>query len=257
MTSRLGKAGVTTRNALTSLPDISELATDLLTRSGQSRPPVSLKCLLSLWPDLKVSFDQLDGEGYLVNLGARGGHVIVNRDRPRVRQRFSIGHEIGHWVLWELEGEPATSAAGVVHRATVERWCDKFSTELLMPGEWVKRDIAAVPFRRLADFVWSLPSCYYVSRQAMYIRISELTNLSLFEIAARGDSKRLVQRYRSSQRAGVFGGLAKCLTELPTGSASKVIQGNGGGDYVARPVYSTEAEHRWLVVGKPTDCSVV
>jgi len=70
----------------------------------------------------------------------------ARNDPPLRRQRFTIAHEIGHWVCHCLEGraailEPnycrATDIANDVDRA-IEREANIFASELLMPEEAVR-----------------------------------------------------------------------------------------------------------------------
>jgi Zn-dependent peptidase ImmA (M78 family) len=72
-----------------------------------------------------------------------GGVVTVNGNtRERGRQRFTLAHEIGHYVL---PGKPSAAACSVAptsasrHRgASIERAADRFAVELLMPAEKVR-----------------------------------------------------------------------------------------------------------------------
>ncbi len=84
----------------------------------------------------RVKYRQLDGcEARIV--GYRD-HAIISIDprAPRRRQRYSIGHELGHW-KWHRGRALAcqtVESAGVDPRAkTIEREADRFSADLLLP----------------------------------------------------------------------------------------------------------------------------
>jgi Zn-dependent peptidase ImmA (M78 family) len=58
--------------------------------------------------------------------------ILVNEDRPLVRQRFTIAHELGHWaVLQERFAQTAEAARAFRSEETL---CNLFAGALLMPG---------------------------------------------------------------------------------------------------------------------------
>jgi len=68
------------------LLDPEKTALELLARTGQSGPPVDLDRVAALWPGLKISAENLEREGYLVDLGAQGAEIIV-WGRSQLRKR--------------------------------------------------------------------------------------------------------------------------------------------------------------------------
>ena len=70
--------------------------------------------------------------------------ILVNAAEPETRQRFTIAHELGHWVCQCLEGEtePVYCRAEEVtldpHIKAREREANVFAAELLMPEEAVR-----------------------------------------------------------------------------------------------------------------------
>jgi hypothetical protein len=74
--------------------------------------------------------------------------ILVNSDEAPVRQRFTIAHELGHWICQCLEGsvEPVYCRAADVMSETArlaEREANVFAAELLMPEEQVRAADAA------------------------------------------------------------------------------------------------------------------
>ena len=75
----------------------------------------------------------------------------LHEDKPIRRQRFTIAHELGHWVCHCLEGkaphpQPAfCRAADIAHDVdrALEREANVFAAELLMPEEWVRSEWSA------------------------------------------------------------------------------------------------------------------
>src|SRR5258708_34484801 len=121
------------------LPNPEQLSQRLLKKIEISDPAVKLKRILSIWHNVNVVEEDLDGSGYLLPLGRLGAEIVVNEKDPEERRRFTIAHELGHWVLGlicekkfgEFKQPPG------VPRATLEKWCDAFATSLLMPSPLV------------------------------------------------------------------------------------------------------------------------
>lgn len=159
------------------LPNPNEVASQLLRNAGLTEPPVDLDRVSSLWPNLKISMEDLDCEGYILDIGRLGAEIIVRADDILPRRRFSIAHELGHWIL-KLAGQ---DTGHDVQHATLERWCDRFAACLLMPQEWIVRDLRAVALAGLADALLTFPNRYQVSHRAFRLRVSELTPVSVYE----------------------------------------------------------------------------
>jgi predicted transcriptional regulator len=149
---------------------IRRQAERLLQSAGVSREPVSLRDVVSA---LNLEVVQTTGEPFLSEgaLQPMGdGHAIVVRGASNERRRrFTIAHEIGHFVLHP--GRLAPERGGLVNQAwkQQEREADQFAAELLMPEPLVREavvELGADP-GRLADR-------FDVSRKAMQVRLSGL-----------------------------------------------------------------------------------
>lgn len=68
--------------------------------------------------------------------------ILVNANEPDTRQRFTIAHELGHWICQCLEGttEPVYCRAEQVDESAkaLEREANVFAAELLMPEDAVR-----------------------------------------------------------------------------------------------------------------------
>ena len=104
-----------------------------------SRSPVDLL-------GLEVERAELEVSGMLFPAERR---ILVNAANLETRQRFTIAHELGHWVCQCLGGrmEPVYCRAedvGVDPEAkALEREANVFAAELLMPEEAVRAHYAA------------------------------------------------------------------------------------------------------------------
>jgi Zn-dependent peptidase ImmA (M78 family) len=90
---------------------------------------------------LAVERAAIDCSGMLLPAHRR---ILVNAGEVATRQRFTIAHELGHWVCQVLEGdaEPVYCRAEDVGLDPVakalEREANVFAAELLMPEEAVR-----------------------------------------------------------------------------------------------------------------------
>ena len=103
--------------------------------------------------------------------------IGVNQDHPYVRQRFSVAHELGHFVFHDkkdlfvdfLEIDIAANAMdeNEQKQEMVANW---FAADLLMPQEWVRKD-----FREYGeDNLTLMAQKYEVSEQALWFRCVNL-----------------------------------------------------------------------------------
>ena len=131
-----------------------------------------------------------DLSGFLYRDRKRKSAVIgVNRDHSKNRQNFTIGHEIGHFLLHDgdevhvdrcfqikLRGE--VSSKGV---DTEEIESNVFAAELLMPARFLQKDLEKIATLDLNDeeVVANLAKRYGVSTQAMMFRLANLGYIRL------------------------------------------------------------------------------
>lgn len=73
-----------------------------------------------------ISYESFPGSGEL-HKTRDGYRIVCSSDQPRVRQRFTVAHELGHVIL-ERTGRGAPRKG-----RDVERLCDALAAELLMP----------------------------------------------------------------------------------------------------------------------------
>jgi Zn-dependent peptidase ImmA (M78 family) len=134
-----------------------ELARTVLRRHGIRRPPVDVVAMAEA-EGIRVAeadLGSLEGRAYR----ASDAWVIeINSRRPRVAQRFAIGHEIGHIKL----GHDACGENPVQ-----ERQANVFAAELLMPLALLKEALKSI--RALGE----LATRFQVSKEAMRIKLDE------------------------------------------------------------------------------------
>lgn len=148
-------------------------AAEVLARAEVIEPPVDPIALSGLWPGLRVTLADIDGAGYLVSLKGIIGELLLRREDPLPRRRYTCAHEIGHWLLAKW---PEAVPESTKH-ASVERWCDRFAAALLMPATWIVNELMRNSLD--IDAIATLPSRFGVSRQAALLRVSELAPVEL------------------------------------------------------------------------------
>jgi len=140
---------------------LSKQAASLLAKSGQSEPPFNPQKALP--PTVKrVEFAKLSRDGMLIPV--QGGFIIkINSLKPLVRQNFTCAHEIGHTFFYDVTGErPWRPYKSMSTYWGEEGLCHAFARELLMPTEFVERDLEEHKNRDL-EFILTLANKYKVS----------------------------------------------------------------------------------------------
>ena len=101
------------------------------------------------------------------------GEIRVNAKNPPYAQRFSIGHEIGHYLLhphgfvFSSHEDPESDLYATDPERALEDEAEYFAGALLMPRRWLRRDVDG---RTKAD---DLMRRYEVSREALFVALSQ------------------------------------------------------------------------------------
>ena len=190
-------------------PNADELCAQLVTKAEISPPPTDLHAVFSLWPNLKVSEEDLDKEGYLIFLAAQGAELLVRKADPPNRKRFTLAHELGHWVLSNMEdgvlyfNNTSKESRSIHHsrQTPEETWCNDFASKLLMPKIEVHKylgDIGEdVPSRIISGH-----TVFQVSEDAFLTRVADITGWIILQLFHGNNLHRIGKRFirRSENR---------------------------------------------------------
>lgn len=120
--------------------------------------------------------------GILMIKGDRIG-AMVNFRHPEVRKRFTLAHELGHYLLHRGRGNLFVDDVAVLHRSTpsdtktarMEAEANVFAAELLMPEKVLREQLKTNPSMAESDeAIRKLARRYDVSSAAMKYRLRQL-----------------------------------------------------------------------------------
>ena len=166
---------------------IDNKALSLLKRSGElGTPPVNLNNVLSFL-DLNLVPNDPDDDGLSGALlrEEESATVFVNETHSELRQRFTIAHEIGHYVLHKgeksfVDGTRTQlllrSNTGVKNQMETE--ANAFGAALLMPEPLLRKEyekyILENPNASQDKIIMTLSDVFNVSFQSMGYRLTNL-----------------------------------------------------------------------------------
>lgn len=147
-------------------------AFDLLRTAGITEPPIDLEKIAKLlgFNILSFPFPESRKGTVLIEEGVRA--IGVNESYSDSAQRFTIAHEIGHFVNGHQHVENTFSNDNTRFYSRYfqqEREADLFASELLMPKDFLIQDIAMAGLD-----LDKLRKKYLVSEEAMRIRLKTL-----------------------------------------------------------------------------------
>ena len=183
-------------------PDAEKISTQLVREAKLSTPPVDLWAISALWPNLRVSEEDLDKEGYLIFLGSHGAELLLRRSDPPNRKRFTFAHELGHWVLsntrdGKIHFDSQVMFARSTHgarRTPEEIWCNEFASKLLLPTaevcEFLRGPAEEVPIKLDAGH-----KEFDVSEDAFLFRITDITGWIIVHLVHGRNLHRAGKRY--------------------------------------------------------------
>jgi Zn-dependent peptidase ImmA (M78 family)/DNA-binding XRE family transcriptional regulator len=104
-----------------------------------------------------------------------GPCVAINADHPNTRQRWTLGHEFGHY-LTSVLGSEVTRLPSSRRISSEERFAEAFAGAFLMPRNGLQRRLTEIKSRgqpTVADLL-VLAGDYEVSPQALVLRLEDL-----------------------------------------------------------------------------------
>jgi Zn-dependent peptidase ImmA (M78 family) len=155
---------------------IADAANKLIYELGITEPQEIDIESIACYTGIEVRYASLSGcEASLIGFRNRA-IVTIEKESISQRQRFSIGHEIGHWILHR--GRSFTcrindQELAIEQKPAEEKVADKFSAELLMPKE-IFRPYTLKFKNHSLDSVKELSNIFNVSNLAAALRLIDM-----------------------------------------------------------------------------------
>jgi len=164
--------------------EILDYVNRLLEENEINGAPVDVeRVATSLGIDVRKTPTEDDISGFLLTQGDGLRVIGVNSLHHPNRQRFTIGHEIGHFALHNKAGVHVDrlvvrlrSSASSTGEEREEVEANRFAAELLVPRNFLERDLKDFSLNDLSDDrgMQQLAKRYQVSVQAMTNRLISL-----------------------------------------------------------------------------------
>lgn len=189
--------------------DTAELAaTEFMARAGADwTAPLDIYRVAAEAVGVGVEWTSMPEEGRLLRWADGGVLIQLNTDSPRVRQRFTLAHELAHLAL--LDGgrclAPGTVRAVRAEFDSEEVFANMFAGALLMPSDWLHRRYGSCIAARRCDLhvIEDLAAHAKVSLDAAAVRLRDIggSTATLLHWQRRGSGARA--RWRLLSQSGV------------------------------------------------------
>lgn len=153
-------------------------AGQVLKMVGTSGPPVDVEAIAKFLGFDVIPFDFPDTISGVTFIESDVKSIGVNANHAPTRQRFSIAHELGHYLAGheayddsKIHVEDRPGWLNSHNRQEIE--ADEFAAEMLMPERFLRHDVA----HHGLDAP-TLAKLYRVSEQAMWIQLISLKLVS-------------------------------------------------------------------------------
>jgi len=155
----------------------ARVAQKLLADIDAKNPPININQILT---NLGIKLLPYHFPEKISAVLLKEGHMIVvgvNESHHPNRQRFSIAHEIGHYMLGhyrDIYVDDAAISEGQFdvseneHSKVQEQEANHFASELLMPSAMLKQD-----FQKISN-IDEIAKLYKVSKDALWIKLLKL-----------------------------------------------------------------------------------
>lgn len=152
----------------THIETLSHFAKQVPVQVGALAQALGLKVVVAALPLNISGMIQPDGEdGFIIK---------VNRFEPKERQRFTIAHEIAHYLL-HRDRISAGVVDSVLYRSKLssrlEAEANRLAADIIMPMDQVQAMISVTPSKSHDELVAALAEAFKVSKQAMGIRTGQ------------------------------------------------------------------------------------
>lgn len=160
---------------MTTLSGNREKAMSLLKMAGIKKPIVDINKIAKALGFTIIPFEYPDAFSGEIFIKGNVKSIGVNKKHSKVRQRFTIAHEIGHYInghtyydkTGDIYSDESFDYSNPIHKQ--EKEANSFAAELLVPKDFIKKDLD-----KFGLDILKLTELYDVSEQMMWIRLTTL-----------------------------------------------------------------------------------
>ena len=167
-----------------------ELAAQIRKELGLEEVPTDVyKIADKLGLEIKKEILENDISGFLLTIKSKKSYIVINKRHSSNRQRFSIAHEIAHFLLHKNSADVFVNNAKATFRDSnsstgeyrQEVQANRFAAELLMPKKELREAFQERYYdlhsNEAEDIIQKLAEDFQVSISAMTIRLNDLNLL--------------------------------------------------------------------------------
>jgi Zn-dependent peptidase ImmA (M78 family) len=156
----------------------SRKAKEIIKQFEITDPPVDLKAIAK-HEGFKLFFNKLPSNiSGIIESNKKEKNIFINSDHAPTRQRFSLGHELGHHFLNHFEDGEHKDTTTIFRKEDevleIDREANRFASELLMPAVLVKKQIALAHRELDPELLEQMASTFEVSTIALTYRLQNL-----------------------------------------------------------------------------------
>lgn len=151
--------------------DARQRAREVLRMVGVREPPVDIDAVAAFLGFTVIPFDFPDSVSGVTFIEGAVKSIGVNKSHATTRQRFSVAHELGHFLCghesYDDKKVHIEDRLGFLTAySRQEQEANEFASEILMPEPFLRTDVAKIGLDGTA-----LAKRYLVSEQAMWIQL--------------------------------------------------------------------------------------
>lgn len=169
---------------MTTVSGNREKAISLLKMAGINNPPVDVYKVAKVLDFDVIPFDYPDKYSGQIFIEGDIKSIGVNKNHSKTRQRFTIAHEIGHYInghiyydeTGDMYKDECFDFRNPLHQQ--EKEANLFAAELLVPKDFIVKDLV-----KFGLDIPKLTELYQVSGQMMWIRLTSLGLVDKYEKA--------------------------------------------------------------------------
>lgn len=151
----------------------------ILTKFGIRQAPIPIEEIAASFK-IKISYASSDDYSGILIRKENSALMGINSNEPETRRRFSIAHELGHYILGRKPVSIDYRSSNYIEKPEEEKFADQFAANMLMPRRILTMDFEQIQKGNFSqENLIELAKKYKVSTEAMKFR---LANIGLIEL---------------------------------------------------------------------------